>query len=39
MVKHLVARKKLALQALPGINGKTELGAPIAHSQNYLSRD
>lgn len=34
MVKRLAARQKLALQALPNIDGQTEFQAPIVHSQN-----
>jgi hypothetical protein len=33
MVKRLAVQQKLALQALPKIDGQTEISAPMAHSQ------
>jgi len=35
MVKRLVARQKVALQTLPNIEGKNEIPAPIAQSQQH----
>jgi len=35
MVKRLVARQKVALQALPNIEGKNEIPAPLAQSQYH----
>lgn len=34
MVKRLVARKKIALQTLPNLNGQKEISAPIIHTQS-----
>jgi len=34
MVKRLAARQKLALQAIPNIEGQTEISAPVAHSNS-----
>jgi len=33
MVKRMAVQQKMALQALPNIDGQTEISAPVAHSQ------